>query len=233
MVSDHMEPSPLRHANPVAGLVDRAAWLSSKLLAAAVVLRRRLSACRPVTETRLLDLLESCGKRMGIRLLPLLLVTPEEISSLRRRHVEPENRPAGIGRMPRRPRPRGFGMSWRMSWPPRSRGDLGSNWLLLAARTVHWFNPAARWVVREMQSEREAACDELAFAALEETDRSAYAATIVELAASLDSSACAWADRPLLLGSAAQSPRRAARPVLVGDAGSRTDRGRAAPWVSR
>ena len=38
---------------------------------------------------------------------------------------------------------------------------------------------------------REAACDELAFAALGETDRSAYAATIVELAASLAPSAIA------------------------------------------
>ena len=65
------------------------------------------------------------------------------------------------------------------------RGDLWTNWLLLTARILHWFNPVAWWTVREMQAEREAACDELAFAALGETDRSAYAATIVELAASL------------------------------------------------
>jgi hypothetical protein len=36
-----------------------------------------------------------------------------------------------------------------------------------------------------MQSERETACDDLAFASLGESDRSAYAATLVELAASL------------------------------------------------
>src|SRR2546426_40183 len=65
------------------------------------------------------------------------------------------------------------------------RGDLWTNWLLLTARILHWFNPVAWWTVREMQAEREAACDDLAFAALGETDRSAYAATIVELAASL------------------------------------------------
>jgi hypothetical protein len=71
------------------------------------------------------------------------------------------------------------------------RGDLWTNWLLLTARILHWFNPVAWWTVREMQAEREAACDELAFAALGEADRLAYAATIVELAASLAPSAIA------------------------------------------
>src|SRR3954452_19533254 len=63
------------------------------------------------------------------------------------------------------------------------RGDLWTNWLLLAARTLHWFNPVAWWTVREMHAEREAACDEVAFVALGEAERPAYAATIVELAA--------------------------------------------------
>jgi hypothetical protein len=49
----------------------------------------------------------------------------------------------------------------------------------------------AWWTVREMRAEREAACDELAFAALGEADRSAYASTIVELAASLSPHAVA------------------------------------------
>jgi hypothetical protein len=71
------------------------------------------------------------------------------------------------------------------------RGDLWTNWLLLFARILHWFNPVAWWTVRKMQAEREAACDELAFAALGETDRSAYAATIVDLATSLAPSAMA------------------------------------------
>ena len=87
------------------------------------------------------------------------------------------------------------------------RGDLWTNWLLLAARILHWFNPVAWWTVREMQAEREAACDELAFAALGETDRSAYAATIVELAASLAPSAIA----PGLIGLFSSTCRLKAR----------------------
>ena len=87
------------------------------------------------------------------------------------------------------------------------RGDLWTNWLLLAARILHWFNPVAWWTVREMQAEREAACDELAFAALGEADRSAYAATIVELAASLAPSAIA----PGLIGLFSSTCRLKAR----------------------
>ena len=87
------------------------------------------------------------------------------------------------------------------------RGDLWTNWLLLTARILHWFNPVAWWTVREMQAEREAACDELAFAALGETDRSAYAATIVELAASLAPSAIA----PGLIGLFSSTCRLKAR----------------------
>jgi 5-hydroxyisourate hydrolase-like protein (transthyretin family) len=82
-----------------------------------------------------------------------------------------------------------------------------ANWLLLFARILHWFNPVAWWTVREMQAEREAACDELAFAALGESDRSAYAATIVELAASLAPSAIA----PGLIGMFASTRRLTAR----------------------
>ena len=63
-----------------------------------------------------------------------------------------------------------------------ARRDLWTNWLLLAARLVHWCNPLAWWVVRQMQVEREAACDDLAIAALGEGERQSYAETIVELA---------------------------------------------------
>jgi hypothetical protein len=72
-----------------------------------------------------------------------------------------------------------------------ARGDLWTNWLMLTARVLHWFNPVVWWAFREMLAEREAACDELALIALGESDRSAYAATIVELAASLAVSAIA------------------------------------------
>ncbi len=179
--------------------------LGLKLLATAFLLRRRLSACRPVTDAAVLELLETSRRRIGLKRTPALLVTPGPLS------------PCIVG-----------------TWNPRIvlpesvvtesstarlchvlahelahlvRGDLWTNWLLLAARILHWFNPVAWWTVREMQAEREAACDELAFAALGETDRSAYAATIVELAASLAPSAIA----PGLIGLFSSTCRLKAR----------------------
>jgi beta-lactamase regulating signal transducer with metallopeptidase domain/5-hydroxyisourate hydrolase-like protein (transthyretin family) len=176
-----------------------------KLLAAALVLRRRLSACRPVTDAAVLELLESSCRRIGLPRTPALLVTPECLS------------PCIVG-----------------TWSPRIvlpeavvtesstarlhhvlahelahlvRRDLWTNWLLLAARLLHWFNPVVWWTVREMQAEREAACDEMAFAALGEADRSAYATTLVEMAASLPPSALA----PGLIGLFSSTGRLKAR----------------------
>src|SRR5262249_34823393 len=87
------------------------------------------------------------------------------------------------------------------------RGDLWSNWLLLAARVLHWFDPVTWWTIREMQAEREAACDELTVAALGEADRSAYGATIIDLAASLAPSGMAPAMIGLIASNRRLTPR--------------------------
>jgi beta-lactamase regulating signal transducer with metallopeptidase domain len=160
-----------------------------KLVTSALSLRRRLSACRPVTDAAILDLLETSRIRIGLKRSPALLVTPESLSPCivgiwHSRIVLPESVVTELS-------------STRLyhvlahELAHLARGDLWTNWLLLAARIVHWFSPVAWWTVLQMQIEREAACDELAFAALGDSDRTAYAATIVELAASLTPSATA------------------------------------------
>ena len=176
-----------------------------KLLGTAVILRRRLSACRPVTDAALLNFLETSRRRVGLKRTPVLLVTPESMSpcivgTWNPRIVLPESvvTESSNGRVC-------HVLAHELAH--LVRGDLWTNWLLLAARILHWFNPVAWWTVREMQAEREAACDELAFAALGETDRSAYAATIVELAASLAPSAIA----PGLIGLFSSTCRLKAR----------------------
>ncbi len=176
-----------------------------KLLGTALILRRRLSACRPVTDAALLDFLETSRRRVGLKRTPVLLVTPESqspciVGTWNPRIVLPESvvTESSTGRVC-------HVLAHELAH--LVRGDLWTNWLLLAARILHWFNPVAWWTVREMQAEREAACDELAFAALGETDRSAYAATIVELAASLAPSAIA----PGLIGLFSSTCRLKAR----------------------
>jgi beta-lactamase regulating signal transducer with metallopeptidase domain len=78
----------------VKGLFDRVLiarilssfWLAGclffglKLLATVVILRRRLSACRPVTDGALLNFLEASRRRIGLKRAPVLLVTPESQS---------------------------------------------------------------------------------------------------------------------------------------------------------
>jgi beta-lactamase regulating signal transducer with metallopeptidase domain len=160
-----------------------------KLLATVFVLRRRLSACRPVTDAAVLDLLDTCRQRLGLRRTPVLLVTPECLSpcivgTWRPRIVLPES-------LVTQSSPARLRHVLAHELAHLLRGDLWTNWLLLAARVLHWFNPVAWATARAMQAEREAACDEVAFAALGEAERPAYAATIVELAAGLSPSAIA------------------------------------------
>lgn len=166
-------------------------FLALKLLATAILLHRRLSACRPVTDAAILNLLEVSRRRIGLRRTPALLVTPESVSpcivgTWNPRIVLPESVVTDSSSGPGRLR---HVLAHELAHVVR--GDLWTNWLLLTARILHWFNPVAWWTVREMQAEREAACDELAFAVLGETDRFAYAATILELATTLTPSAIA------------------------------------------
>ena len=147
------------------------------------VLRRNLSACRPVTDPGVLRLMEVTSRQMGLEECPRLLVSPSQhspyvIGAWNPRIVLPEMILTDLSSARLR-----HVLAHELAH--LVRGDLYTNWFLIAARIVHWFNPIAWWTVREMHAERESACDELAFAALRESDRSAYASTIVELAALL------------------------------------------------
>jgi len=176
-----------------------------QLLGAALVLRRRLSLCRAVTDPAVLTVLETACQQVKIRRLPALLVTPESMSpcivgTLRPRIVVPEaivTEASGIA----------LRHVLVHELAHLARGDLWTNWLLIAARVVHWFNPVAWWMLREMQGEREAACDDFALAALGETDRTVYASTILNLAASLAPSGIA----PAMIGLISSTRRLTSR----------------------
>jgi beta-lactamase regulating signal transducer with metallopeptidase domain len=176
-----------------------------QLLGAALVLRRRLSICRPVTDAPVLAVLESACQRIGLRRCPGLLVTPESISpcivgTWKPRIIVPESIVTDSS---------GTRIRHVLAHELAHlvRGDLWMNWLLLAARVLHWFNPVAWWTIREVRAEREAACDERAVAALGEADRSAYGATIIDLATSLAPSGTA----PAMIGLVASTRRLTTR----------------------
>ncbi len=157
-----------------------------RLTALAISLRRRLAAARIVSDADVLELFETVRQRFGVRKLPELLVSPEPISpflvgTLRPRIVVPESLLTESSHARLR-----HVLAHELAHLVRH--DLWTNWLLLAARTLHWSNPIAWWTVYEMRSEREAACDELALSALGEADRTVYAATMLDLASTLSPS---------------------------------------------
>jgi beta-lactamase regulating signal transducer with metallopeptidase domain/5-hydroxyisourate hydrolase-like protein (transthyretin family) len=170
-----------------------------------VVLRRRLAGCRPVTDAATLKLLEAACLRIGRKQFPRLLVTPDSISpciagTWNPRIIVPEAIVTGSSTDTLR-----HVLAHELAH--LMRGDLWTNWLLLTARIVHWFNPVAWWTIRAMQAEREAACDELALAALGEADRAEYAASIIDLATNLAPSAMA----PAMIGLISSAWRLKAR----------------------
>ena len=193
--------APLLAALYLAGCV----LFGLRLVGAALGLRRRLSLCRPVVDDSLLAELGEACRRIGLKQRPALLVTPESISpclvgTWRPRIIVPESvvteRSGACLR---------HVLAHELAHVVRA--DLWTNWLLLMAQLLHWFNPMAWWTIRELRAAREAACDELAIAAVGERDRPAYAATLVDLAESLAPSGVA----PAMIGLIASSRRLKAR----------------------
>lgn len=203
--------APVAHRGEFIARALALIWLAGCALFAlqlaikSVVLHRRLAACRPVTDTEVLNLLELARRQAGCKRIPELLVTPDAISpciagSWLPRIIVPETIVTGASKDQLR-----HVLAHELAH--LVRGDLWMNWLLLAARIMHWFNPVAWWTIRAVQAERESACDELALAALGEADRPAYAATIVELARALAPSALA----PAMIGLFSSAGRLKAR----------------------
>ena len=161
------------------------AWLSGwfffagRLLLAQFALRRQVARCRPVQDEAILDLLESARHDLGLRRPVKLFVTADPISpcvvgAWHPRLVVPELALTELT-------PESLRQVFFHELAHIVRGDLWTNWLLLLARTLHWFNPIAWWMVWEMQATRELACDERTLAALNADERQTYADTILDL----------------------------------------------------
>ena len=62
------------------------------------------------------------------------------------------------------------------------RGDLWLKLLLVAARSVHWFNPLVRLLTRFAQEDIELACDDAVVRGMDGSQRRAYGETILRSA---------------------------------------------------
>lgn len=60
--------------------------------------------------------------------------------------------------------------------------DALSNYLMILARTIYWFNPFIWYALKEMQNDRETACDTSVLEMLNETDYEDYGNTLINFA---------------------------------------------------
>ena len=62
------------------------------------------------------------------------------------------------------------------------RRDILVNWVILLARSVHWFNPLVWAAMRRLRGERELVCDAMVMAGLGPEERRHYGTTLIRLA---------------------------------------------------
>ncbi len=160
-------------------------WLSGTLLLAfrlaigTIRFLHRLRQAQPVNDPVILETVAACRRTLGIKRRLALLETTAVAS------------PALFGLFhPKLLLP--IGLTQRFSTAELRhvflhelahirRWDLPINWLTAVLQVVHWFNPLTWLAFEHMRLERELACDALALAGQEDSERRAYGETILKL----------------------------------------------------
>ena len=134
---------------------------------------------RPVTDSKILNLLEDCKTQMNMHAY-LAVVETDKVTS-----------PALFGFLrPRLLLPQG--MMYKLSREQLrhiflhelahlKRGDIYFGWITALLQTLHWFNPLVWYGFHKMRADRELACDELAIKAMKDGENNEYGKTIVSL----------------------------------------------------
>jgi beta-lactamase regulating signal transducer with metallopeptidase domain len=140
---------------------------------------RCVTPCRPLIDSRVLNLLEDCKQRMGVR-APVALVETAAVDG-----------PCLFGFL--RPRvllPPGFTRGFSIDELRHvflhelghvKRHDIFLGWLMTLLQILHWFNPLVWLAFARMRVDRELACDALALSHAEDQDNRPYGRTIVKL----------------------------------------------------
>jgi beta-lactamase regulating signal transducer with metallopeptidase domain len=160
-------------------------WLSGALVLAAYVFAsnfrmwRIVKSVRPLTDQRILELLEDCKVEMGVQTILGIVVT-DRVKS-----------PALFGFVrPRLLLPEGI-IETRSVKELRhiflhelshlKRHDIFFGWVTSVLLVIHWFNPLAWYAFYRMRQDRELACDASALSAMETGESEKYGLTIVQL----------------------------------------------------
>ena len=160
-------------------------WLVGTVVMAGYVCARNISLWRtvkrerPITDQKILELLEDCKMEMGVQTI-LGVVVSDRIKS-----------PALFGFVrPRLLLPQGMLETYGLEelryvfiheLAHLKQRDIYLGWLMALLQIVHWFNPLMWFAFRRMRADRELACDGLAISMMDTDEPPRYGRTIVNL----------------------------------------------------
>ena len=162
-----------------------ALWLVGTVLIAGYVCMRSIGLWRtvkrerPITDQKILDLLEDCKMQMGVETI-LGVVVSDRIKS-----------PVLFGFVrPRLLLPQGMLETYGLEelryvfiheLAHLKQRDIYLGWLMALLQVVHWFNPLMWFAFGRMRADRELACDRLAISTMGPDEPPEYGRTIVSL----------------------------------------------------
>jgi beta-lactamase regulating signal transducer with metallopeptidase domain len=145
---------------------------------------RKLRHERPITEPRIVKLMDECRTKLGIREdIPVLsaafLQTPAVFGWWRARILLPPEMAARLETCELR-------MVLLHELVHIKRHDVLQNWIVILVRALHWFNPLVWLAVKRLRAERELVCDGRVLTFLTgEDERRAYGETLLKLLSGL------------------------------------------------
>ncbi len=160
-------------------------WLTGTLALAVYVcasnfnLLRIVKRERPLTDQKILDLLEDCKAEMGIRII-LGVVATDKVKSpalfgfIRPRLLLPKGMLETLSREELR-------YVFLHELAHLKRHDIYIGWLISLLQVLHWFNPLIWLAFYRLRADRELACDALVLARTQSGQAKDYGRTIVNL----------------------------------------------------
>ncbi|HUV67595.1 MAG TPA: M56 family metallopeptidase, partial [Sedimentisphaerales bacterium] len=160
-------------------------WLIGALALAVYVgagnfnLWRIVKRRRPLTDQKILDLLEDCKAQMGIQTI-LGIVPTDKVESpalfgfVRPRLLLPHGMIETLSRQELR-----YVLLHELAH--LKRHDIYAGWLMSLLQILHWFNPLVWLAFYRMRSDRELACDALVLARTQSEEPKSYGRIIVNL----------------------------------------------------
>jgi len=160
-------------------------WLIGALILSGYVLLRSFRLWRtvkrerPITDQKILDLLEDCKMQMSVQTILGVVVTdrvksPALFGFIRPRLLLPEG-------MIERHQLEELRYIFIHELGHLKQRDIYLSWLMTLFQVVYWFNPLMWFAIRRIRLEREFACDGLALSNLRPDEPARYGHTIVNL----------------------------------------------------